>query len=175
MATLTEPKTAVAGAYWAVSTEMLNKFNEMAKAAAAASPPVTLTLTDGYISRYELIRQLTKKYNIEDQTLKENVVTTTKNASVTPEQWKALEDYFKSGNRGTSMKTAPQARYKYVCHPYRNHDGIFTGDLPGATDEDVRRTGTCVKIGPSLNSNWEAAQWMIQNSHTYGFFFMVLS
>ncbi len=163
-----------AGANWFVSNEMKTRFDEMAKAIAMAIPSTLISLSDGYISRYELIRQLATKYGYADQALKDKVTNIPSNGTVTPEEWNALESYF---NDDVSYGSQKPAAYKYIVHPYLQGNNSFVSEVPNKPNSDLRRIGTYVKIksggfGAQSQGNWNVAEWMLKNSHRYGFFFV---
>ncbi len=172
--TLTGYSVGTSGVNWFVSADMKTKLGEMSTALldANVNGASALTFGGGYISRYELIRQLVTKIGYDDQTLKDKITNTLQNKDVTTEEWSQVENWL-------STQDVQQPVYKYVNHPYiqNNQDGSYVVDSPARPQEDLFRSGNVVRIKTGANGAmslgaWFVAEWMLRNSHKYGFFFI---
>lgn len=180
--TLTGYIAGATGASWLISTACKAQFDLMA---AAAIKPVneggcgaTLTLVDGYVSRYEAIRQLVAIKGFDpDPTLGDNVKDLTKNGAITDEQWLQLESNFNQD--GLNYVNIFQTNK----HAYLG-DGLLLAvggtDNAGASygckpSQDLRRTGDVVKIAANgkgaMNADNEA-DWMLVSGSQFGFYFI---
>ena len=179
--TLTGYIAGSSGANWLVSAACKAQFDLMA--AAAIKPATeggcgaTLALADGYVSRYQAIREIIaiKGYST-DTTVEGNVKDLTKNNLVTDDQWNQLEQACNADNSYINI-------YKTSRHAYLT-DGLLLAvggkDNTGATygckpSEDLRRTGDVIKItanGKGVMSSWNEADWMLLSGSQFGFHFL---
>ena len=182
--TLTGYIAGATGANWLVSTVCKAQFDLMA--AAAIKPATeggcgaTLTLVDGYVSRYEAIRQLVAVKNYTaDPTLEGNVKDLTKNLAIADDQWIQLENNFNQSISGLNYANI----FKTNHHAYLG-DGLLlavggadnAGGVYGCQPkEDLRRTGDVVKIAANgkgaMNADNEA-DWMLVSGSQFGFYFL---
>jgi len=172
--TLTGYSVGTSGVNWFVSADMKTKLGEMSTALTQAVPGTTaLTFGGGYISRYELIRQLVTKIGYQpDETLRGKVMNQLQNKDVTTSEWSTVENWLNN-------QDVQQSLYKYVNHPYiqNNQNGSYIVDSPAKPQDDLFRSGNVVRIKTGANGAmslgaWNVSTWMLQNSHKYGFFFI---
>lgn len=168
-----------AGANWLVSQTCKAQFDLMATAAlkplAEGGCGATLGLSDGYVSRYQAIREIVaiKGYSA-DTALEASVKDLTKNATITDEQWKALEDYCNTDLGYINI-------YKSNGHAYLANDLWLacggTNNLDAnygcKVSDDLRRTGNVTKVTANgtkgAMSDEVTATWMLVSGSTFGF------
>lgn len=179
--TLTGYVAGATGANWLISTTCKAQFDLMA--AAAIKPATeggcgaTLAVVDGYVSRYQVIRELVgiKGYAV-DTTLEASVKDLTKNSTISDEQWTQLENHF---NQDQSFANI----FKTSGHPYLGNGLLLAvgGNDSGGSNygckpsEDLRRTGDIVKLtanNKGAMSGEVEATWLLQSGSQFGFYFL---
>lgn len=172
------------GANWLISSTCKAQFDLMA---AAALKPATeggcgavLAVVDGYVSRYQAIRELVniKGYQI-DTTLEASVKDLTKNSTITDEQWIQLENNFNQDSSGLGYVNI----FKTSNHAYLGNGLLLAiggkdsaGNSYGCKpSEDLRRTGDVVKLtanGKGAMTGDVEATWLLQSGSQFGFHFI---
>lgn len=172
------------GANWLISSACKAQFDLMA--AAAIKPATeggcgaTLAVVDGYVSRYEAIRQLVgvKGYQA-DTTLEASVKDLTKNGAITDEQWIQLESNFNQDSSGLGYVNI----FKTSNHAYLGNGLLLSvggtdsvgGNYGCKPSEDLRRTGDVIKITANNKGAMFGeveATWLLQSGSQFGFYFL---
>lgn len=186
MAQLVNYSIGAANANWYISANCSQKFVQMSTKCAAEVNGTQIQLSEGYVSRYDLIRNLVEidiataqnalAGTLQADSIIANVRDKSKNLDVADTNWKSLEDAYNQVNFPNVYKT--KGHWLLVdniplCTGGTDSAGVRTGYRP---NEDSRRTGKIVKIRTMQNTdvmaNPTVADWIVKNSPTYGFYFI---
>lgn len=186
MAQLVNYSIGAANANWYISANCSQKFTQMSTKCASEVNGTQIQLSEGYVSRYDLIRNLVEidiataqnalAGTLQADSIIANVKDKSKNLQVVDENWKSLEDGYNQVNFPNIYKTKGHWLLGDgipLCAGGTDSTGVRTGFRP---NEDARRTGKIVKIRTLQNTdvmtNPTLADWIVRNSPTYGFYFI---